>query len=106
MAEVGLPSTFTSGGLASMVASTHACRFEVAEFFVSWQGVLTVAYTGFSDDLLEVHTKLSLQDSCNRIYTHVFYSSIQNMSKVSKVYTSGLKIIKLTSFIWRSFQSI
>ena len=54
MAEIGLPSTFTSGGLASMVASTQACRFEVAEFFVSWQGVLTVAYTGFPDALLEV----------------------------------------------------
>lgn len=46
--------TFTSGGLASMVASTSACRFEVAEFFVSWQGVLTIAYTGFPDALLEV----------------------------------------------------
>jgi len=47
-------ATLTSGGLASMVANTPACMFEVAEFFVSWQGVLTIAYTGFPDALLEV----------------------------------------------------
>ena len=58
MAEIALPSTFTSGGLASLVSSTQACRFEVAEFFVSWQGVLTVAYTGFPDALLQVRDYL------------------------------------------------
>jgi len=52
-------ATFTSGGLASLVASTPACIFEVAEFFVSWQGVLTIAYTGFPDALLELKSHIA-----------------------------------------------
>lgn len=59
MAEIALPLTFTSGGLASLVSSTQACRFEVAEFFVSWQGVLTVAYTGFPDALLQLKSQIA-----------------------------------------------
>lgn len=61
-AEMTSPLTFTSGDFASMVASTRACSFEVAEFFVSWQGVLTVAYTGFPDALLEVKDHTNSND--------------------------------------------
>lgn len=56
MIDLAMPSIHTSGGLACMIGSTLACRFEVAEFFVSWQGVLTLAFTGFPDALLEVRS--------------------------------------------------
>ncbi|XP_024395881.1 uncharacterized protein [Physcomitrium patens] len=58
MIDLAMPSIHTSGGLACMIGSTLACRFEVAEFFVSWQGVLTLAFTGFPDALLELKTQV------------------------------------------------
>lgn len=45
--------SLSTGPLEAMVADTRACKFEALEFFVSWQGVLTIAYSGIPDSLLE-----------------------------------------------------
>lgn len=35
-----------SGVLHSLISQAHACQYEFAEYFVAWQGVLTVAFSG------------------------------------------------------------
>jgi hypothetical protein len=46
------------GKLEAMVAETRAATFQAMEFFVSWQGVLTIAYSGIPPSLLQVLTPL------------------------------------------------
>lgn len=46
------------GKLEAMVAETRAATFQAVEFFVSWQGVLTIAYSGIPPSLLQVLTPL------------------------------------------------
>ncbi|KAH8973662.1 hypothetical protein BDL97_01G060000 [Sphagnum fallax] len=41
------------GKLEAMVAETRAATFQAMEFFVSWQGVLTIAYSGIPPSLLQ-----------------------------------------------------
>ncbi|CAK9857551.1 unnamed protein product [Sphagnum jensenii] len=42
------------GKLEAMVAETRAATFQAMEFFVSWQGVLTIAYSGIPPSLLHL----------------------------------------------------
>ncbi|CAI5522246.1 unnamed protein product [Closterium sp. Naga37s-1] len=46
------------GELAAMISSTRACVYEATEFFVAWQGVLTVAYSGIPPALCELKDRM------------------------------------------------
>ncbi|CAI7879251.1 unnamed protein product [Closterium sp. NIES-53] len=57
--EVLLPVAGMVGGeLAAMISSTRACLYEATEFFVAWQGVLTVAYSGIPPALCELKDRM------------------------------------------------
>ena len=60
--------SISTGALESLVADTAPCILEPMEFFVSWQGVLTIAYTGFPDPLLEVRTCIFHQPIFNTFF--------------------------------------
>lgn len=55
-----LPPPFrVSGSLLSLISSAHAAVFRPLEFFVAWQGVLTIAYSGFPPSISELKKKLA-----------------------------------------------
>ncbi|CAI5966393.1 unnamed protein product [Closterium sp. NIES-64] len=57
--EVLVPVAGMVGGeLAAMISSTRACVYEATEFFVAWQGVLTVAYSGIPPALCELKDRM------------------------------------------------
>ena len=52
--EAYVPREPVSGCVAHLLAGVPSCKVEPAEFFVAWQGVLTVAYAGLPPALVEV----------------------------------------------------
>ncbi|GJP34149.1 hypothetical protein CLOM_g18607, partial [Closterium sp. NIES-68] len=51
-------ASMVGGELAAMISSTRACVYEATEFFVAWQGVLTVAYSGIPPALCELKDRM------------------------------------------------
>ncbi|CAM6092942.1 unnamed protein product [Calypogeia fissa] len=50
-----------SGILHSLISQAHACRYEFAEYFVAWQGVLTVAFAGIPPSVIKLKKGINSQ---------------------------------------------
>ncbi|BBM96726.1 hypothetical protein MPTK1_1g00170 [Marchantia polymorpha subsp. ruderalis] len=44
----------TCGILISIISRAQACVYDAAEFFVAWQGVLTIAFCGIPNSILQI----------------------------------------------------
>eukprot|EP00243_Klebsormidium_subtile_P002819 TRINITY_DN15739_c0_g1_i1.p1 TRINITY_DN15739_c0_g1~~TRINITY_DN15739_c0_g1_i1.p1 ORF type:complete len:293 (-),score=35.06 TRINITY_DN15739_c0_g1_i1:157-1035(-) len=50
--------TSATGRLQPIIATTQAVRLTFSQFFVSWSGVLTVAFTGLPPELLQLKAQI------------------------------------------------
>ncbi|KAL3701435.1 hypothetical protein R1sor_019457 [Riccia sorocarpa] len=47
-----------AGVLVPIISGTQACKYEAAEYFVAWQGVVTIVYTGIPSSIVEFKREL------------------------------------------------
>eukprot|EP01018_Ginkgo_biloba_P016589 Gb_26386 [translate_table: standard] len=53
--------SFCMGPLPALISEAQACVLRPLEFFVAWQGVLTIAYSGFPPNLCKLKKRIHLE---------------------------------------------
>lgn len=76
----------TCGILISIISRAQACVYDAAEFFVAWQGVLTIAFCGIPNSILQAT---------------ILKSSFILILFLGRVWTFTVEIVARVT--WRSF---